>query len=258
MTILDTIVQTKHEEVAQLIRQNPEWRTKITLHERSFRFAQALRQPGLNIIAEVKKASPSKGIIRSDFDPVEIAQSFKAAGASALSVLTDVAYFQGHPAFIAQIRAVVNLPILRKDFIIDDVQIYEASQIGADAILLIMAILTRESAQSLLNMAHRLGLDVLVEVHNRKEMEDALGLNGIEIIGINNRNLHTFETDIRLAETLTQEIRRFRPDVIVVAESGYQSTEPLVRLREAGANAVLIGEGLAINPQLLASWRDQG
>ncbi|PLX94958.1 MAG: indole-3-glycerol phosphate synthase TrpC [Desulfuromonas sp.] len=206
-------------------------------------FEQRLRdqsEHGVAIIAEVKKGSPSKGIIRADFDPVAIARGYEAAGASCLSVLTDECFFYGHLDFLRQIAAEVRLPLLRKDFVIDAHQIYEARAFGADAILLIAAALTLEQLREFHALARRLQLDVLLEVHNEEELELALQTD-CTLLGINNRCLKTFVTDLAVSERLIPRIPASR---LIVSESGIQDYASIQRLRQAGAGAFLIGESL--------------
>ena len=194
----------------------------------------------LAVIAEVKKASPSAGTIAPNFDPLAVAEAYAAAGADALSILTDEKYFQGHLSYLAKIRERVDLPILRKDFIIDEVQIFESVVAGADAILLIVAALEQDSLLHLLDVAQNYQLDVLVEVHDLEEMERALE-SGARIIGINNRNLRTFEVDLGTTERLSEEVG---PDQILVSESGIFNGTDTKRIRSWGADAILVGEAL--------------
>jgi indole-3-glycerol phosphate synthase len=194
----------------------------------------------LAVIAEAKKASPSKGVIRPDFDPVAIAKNYKAGGAQAMSVLTDVDFFQGSITYIPLVRAAVDLPVLRKDFILDPLQIREASLYGADAILLIAAILDTVQLRSFREEAEALAMDVLVEVHDERELESALAA-GSKLIGINNRNLDDFSVDL---DTTFRLQRLIPPGIPVVSESGIASREDMQRLRAAGITAALIGESL--------------
>jgi len=224
-------------------------------HFPSLSFKQFLSQDGLRLIAEIKKASPSKGIIRPDFDPVHLGLFFQANGASALSVLTEKDFFMGSSQFIPALKSRVEIPVLRKDFLFDPIQIHEAKYLGADAILLIKAILSVEQCAQLMQLAASLNLDVLMEVHTQEELEEVLGL-GVDIVGINNRNLNTFEVDIHCADRLLDIIRAKAPDTVVVAESGYQTIEELIHLDYKGFDAVLIGEGLAKDPQLLTFFKD--
>jgi len=202
-------------------------------------FIENISQPDrLNLIAEIKKASPSQGIIRYDFNAVTLAQIYEEAGADALSVLTEENYFKGNIAFINSIRKKTSLPILRKDFIIDDFQIYESYVYGADAILLIARILTAEQLSAFLDLGHKLGMDCLVEVHNEEDLRKALDA-GAKIIGINNRDLSTFQVDLQITARLKPLIPA---EKVVVSESGIKTAEDVAFLKDLGVNAVLIGE----------------
>lgn len=241
--ILDRILATKKNEVAQLLA-----RTSIAQMEREISamqgcrgFVQALvERPkrSIGLIAEVKKASPSKGVIRADFEPVQLALAYERAGADCLSVLTDEQYFQGSNDYLRAIREAVNLPLLRKEFIVDESQILEARIIGADAILLIAAALSTKQMHDFHQLAVDLGMDVLVEVHNREELERALEVD-LHLLGINNRNLHTFATDIRTTEELLAHIPATIP---VVSESGIATAAEVAYLQDVGSRALLIGE----------------
>lgn len=237
--ILDTIVARKREEVALLKRQGLHGPDRVVDPPRGF--LRALTEhPGVAVIAEAKKASPSKGVIRPDFDPVQIAKKYRAGGAQAISVLTDVDFFQGSIDYIPLVRAAVDLPVLRKDFIIDPVQIREAVLYGADAVLLIAAILDTLQLREYRQLAEEMGMDVLVEVHDEAELASALKAES-RLIGINNRNLNDFTVSL---ET-TFRLKRLIPETIpVVSESGISSREDMMRLREAGIKAALIGESL--------------
>jgi indole-3-glycerol phosphate synthase len=217
----------------------------------SFRLYKALSKPGLSLVAEIKKASPSKGLIRDEFDPPIIAKEFENKNASAISVLTEVDFFLGRPEYIKQVRSVSSLPILRKDFIFDPIQIYEAKVLGADAILLIQAMLEPAQCQELLNVAAEIGLDVVLEIHNEQGFEEIKGLDNVNIIGINNRDLHTFEVDITRISKVFDLVKKAKPDVKVIAESGYTKPSELEFIEELGVDAVLIGEGLAKNKGLI-------
>jgi indole-3-glycerol phosphate synthase len=204
------------------------------------------------VIAEVKKASPSKGVIRADFDPVAIGQTYEGNGASAISVLTDEKYFQGSDTYLTQVSNVVDIPILRKDFVVDPYQIYEARAIGAAAVLLIASVLDHEELEEMIGLCGEVGLDALVEVHTEEEALVASEA-GAEIVGINNRDLTTFETDL---ETTPRIARHLPEDVVVVSESGIHTRDDIIRLRDAGADAVLIGESLMREPDIGRKLRD--
>ncbi|WP_020676960.1 indole-3-glycerol phosphate synthase TrpC [Geopsychrobacter electrodiphilus] len=245
--ILDKIVAVKKAEVAAA-------KVAMSLAELSMRvgdvedvprgFARALRMASSSgwtaLITEVKKGSPSKGIIRADFDPLEIAESYQTHGATCLSVLTDEQFFYGHLRYLGLIREQVSLPLLRKDFICDSYQIVEARVHGADAVLLIAAMLSVGQLQEFSGVAAELGLDVLLEVHNEEELEAALQTD-CELIGVNNRNLKTFVTDLGTTARLAKLIPAER---LIVAESGINTRRDIETLQQAGARAFLIGESL--------------
>lgn len=203
-------------------------------------FRNAIADEGLSVIAEVKKASPSKGLIQPDFEPVKIAVEYEKAGAKAISCLTEEHYFQGSSNYLAQIRKNVNIPVLRKDFIFDEYQIYEAKAIGADAVLLIAALLTDEEFKPLYDLAHSLGLDVLCEAHDDEEVLRLVRM-GCDIIGVNNRNLKTFEVDIENTKRLSGLIPE---GTLLVCESGIKTNEHMKSAKSWGADGVLIGETL--------------
>ena len=241
--ILDTIVAHKQEELKRDSERTPlqTLKSRIPNLPLTRDFGAALAAPGaVSLIAEVKKKSPSKGIIREDFNPVEIAKTYAQNGASAISVLTDHRFFGGNLDYLSRIRNAVGLPLLRKDFTIDEYQIYQARVAGADAILLIVAILTAEELRGFIGIAGHLNLTALVEVHTQAELEIALDV-GAEIIGINNRDLKTFHTDIAASFHLRKSIP---DDRIVVSESGIYTREDVLRLGEADVNAILVGESL--------------
>jgi len=245
--ILKKIVAHKREEVAAAKAKFPLQRLhdRLQLVEDTPRgFIQALRvmheSGGTAIIAEVKKGSPSKGVIRPDFDPLEIAETYQRHGATCLSVLTDEAFFLGHLNYLGLIREQVGLPLLRKDFICDPYQIVEARAYGADAVLLIAAMLSLEELRDFSALAAELKLDVLLEVHDEAELELALKTD-CELIGINNRSLRTFVTDLGTTERLRPLVPA---DRLVVAESGINSRDDVERLLKAGAGAFLVGESL--------------
>jgi indole-3-glycerol phosphate synthase len=214
-----------------------------------------LSSPGTGIIAEVKKASPSKGVICHDFDPVKIARISATSGASAISVLTEGKYFMGCLAYLKNIRDDLGSkhpPLLRKDFILEPYQVYESRANGADALLLIAAILTPDTLKELLDLSHELGMECLVEVHNETDIDKALSAGAV-IIGINNRDLKTFEVDIRVTERLRPLIP---PDRLVVSESGIRGRDDMQKMKEWDVNAVLIGEALVSAPDIGARMRE--
>ena len=251
MNILETIVEAKRREVAQLpTRIVAAGDLRDAMLERSERrdFLGGLRHPSrgdVALIAEVKKASPSAGVICDDFDPVRIAREYETAGASGLSVLTDEKFFQGSLDYLKQIREAVKLPLLRKDFIIDERQILEAIEWGADAILLIVAILDDARLADFSGLAEAAGLSVLVEVHDEAELDRALAA-GARLIGVNNRDLKTFKVDPATTERLAARLRLTpnRADALLVAESGIHTRADVERLRDCGADAILVGESL--------------
>lgn len=240
--ILDDIVRDKRADLERIraqvsvgdLQQRPLFRAA----RRAFR--TALESHPRAIVAEVKKASPSKGVIRVDFDPVCIATAYAENGAAAISVLTEERYFRGHLNYLSAIRQTVAVPLLRKDFIVDPYQLYEARAFGADAVLLIVAILGGGALQELLWLAEELNLTPLVEVHDRAELERALR-SGARLLGINNRDLRTFHTTLETTEALLPAVP---PDALVIAESGIESISDIERLERKGVTAFLIGETL--------------
>jgi indole-3-glycerol phosphate synthase len=242
VTILDTIVEQKWAEIAAAKAALPaadlERRAAALPPPRDF--AQALRQPGMRIIAEVKKASPSAGVIRPDFDPVAIARTYERHGADCLSVLTDERFFQGRLAFMSAARDATTLPVLRKEFILDPYQLLETRAAGADSVLLIAEILPEDLLQRLFDQATALGLHVLVELHDAEQLSRVVDC-GAMLIGINNRDLRTFET--RLDHTL-RLLPRIPPGPVVVSESGIKTNADVRQLEAAGVKAVLVGESL--------------
>lgn len=251
MNILDTIVARKRIEVAALPdRRIAAGDLRDAMLERNERrdFLAALRSPrcgDVALIAEVKKASPSKGVICENFDPVRIAREYEAAGASCLSVLTDEKFFQGSLDYLRQIREAVKLPLLRKDFIIDERQILEAIEWGADAILLIVAILDDQQLRDYQAFASAAGLAALVEVHDEAELDRALAANA-QLIGVNNRDLKSFKVDLATTERLAQKLRASPGgrEKLLVAESGIFTRADVGRLKACGSGAILVGESL--------------
>jgi indole-3-glycerol phosphate synthase len=242
----------KYRDLASLRREveaDAEARRGLRGFENSLRANIAAGRAG--VIAEVKKASPSKGVLREDFRPAEIAASYEAHGASCLSVLTDVNFFQGSPAYLRHARAACTLPVLRKDFMVDMYQVYEARAMGADAILLIVAALDHGLMAELEACAQELGMDVLVEVHDGDELSAALKLR-TRLLGINNRNLRTFETSL---DTTIGLLPRISPDKLLVTESGIMVPDDVKRMRDANVHAFLVGEAFMRAPDPGAELR---
>lgn len=254
--ILEEIVWYKEQEVAQMRSQLPlidlQQQVKDTPAAKDFLLAlqQSPNKPSL--IAEVKKASPSKGIIRADFEPVKIAQAYQTGGASCLSVLTDQKFFQGSFDYLRAIRSSVSIPLLCKEFIIDPYQIYLARTAGADAVLLIAAVLSDQNLQEYLQLIHSLGMTALVEVHTLAELDRVIALNGVHLVGINNRNLEDFTVDLDITKQLIAQ--RFEKlsslNITVVSESGLYTSADLSLVAEAGVRAVLVGESLVKQPDV--------
>ena len=255
--ILDQIIRERKRAIEELkgsvpINQLIKQIEQNQLPYYSFKDALIQKREGIHIIAEVKKASPSKGLICQNFNPVAIAKDYEAGGAIAISVLTEPNYFQGDNSYLTKIKENVKIPLLRKDFIIDPFQVYEAKAIGADAILLIVAALSPQILQDYFKLARGLGLDCLVETHNKKEVEIALEM-GAEIIGVNNRNLQTFEVSLEVSKELRGLIPK---NHIFVAESGIHTQEDVKFLKEIDAKVMLIGESLVKATNRVAKLRE--
>ncbi len=252
MHILDRIVVRKKEEVAELLRLRRVSRSPGPVEPPRGFLRALVDYPGLAVIAEAKKASPSKGVICADFDPVAIARSYQEGGAQALSVLTDIDFFQGNLDYIPAVRQAVSLPVLRKDFIIHEVQIHQAREVGADAILLIAAILDNYQLRDYQALANDLGMDILVEVHDERETERALKAE-TRLLGVNNRDLRDFSVDLGTTVRIKREVPN---EIPVVSESGIRNHEDVRRLSECGVKAVLVGESLMRAEDRATALRD--
>jgi indole-3-glycerol phosphate synthase len=242
-TILDTILTEKIAEVSHLLREphtlrNLESQARAAMPARDF--THALRRDHVALIAEVKKASPSKGVLIKDFNPVKLARTYETNGAAAISILTDERFFQGKLEDLQTVREAVRIPVLRKEFIIDAAQVYQARAAGADAVLLIVMALDDPQLHDLHQLITELGMAALVEVHNTQELERAQRL-GASLIGVNNRDLRTFHEDL---ETTIRVAHLVSPEITLVAESAIRTGDDVQRMAEAGVNAILVGEGL--------------
>ncbi|SIS48771.1 indole-3-glycerol phosphate synthase TrpC [Salimicrobium flavidum] len=244
--MLSRILEVKKEEISRLTL--PEERGRETVP-----FAESLRKgvPS-GLIAEVKKASPSKGLIREDFDPVAIAKAYEAGGARAISVLTDRSFFQGAHEYLTAVKQQVSLPVLRKDFIIDSLQVQESKRIGADAILLIGEAMEAEQLKVLYDEAYSLGMEVLVEVHALETLKRILDIFTPQVIGVNNRDLNTFETSLEQTSVIASHVPE---EALLVSESGIYKNEDLLEVKRAGAEAVLVGESLMRETDVEAAVR---
>ena len=253
--ILERIVATKKQEVEIAIRQRPlrdlMAATQDTPSPRDF-LAPFRDTPSIRLIAEVKKASPSKGIIRSDFDPVEIAKAYEAGGASCLSVLTDEQYFQGHLDYLKAVKPAVSLPVLRKDFVVHPYQVFEARVAGADAVLLIAECLSRQELRGLYQLIRELGMTALIELHDPANLDNVLN-TGTELVGINNRDLTTFEVNL---DRTIQLRKRIPQDRIVIGESGIVTHADAMKLYTNNIQGMLVGESLMRCPDIRQATAD--
>ncbi len=252
MNILDEILEHKRREVAQKERDLDLEKLRERITERSDvrSFSKALRRRrGVALIAEIKKASPSAGVIRENFQPTALARAYEEGGAHAISILTDERFFQGHLKFLLQARMATSLPCLRKDFIVGEYQIWEARMAEADAVLLIVAALKKDEIVKLMAVAREAQLDTLVEVHDERELDVALEVNA-PVIGINNRNLQTLKVNLAVTKKLAPKIPKGRT---IVSESGIYTAEDVKRVRDCGAHAILVGESLMRQPDVEAA-----
>lgn len=240
MTVLGKIVDAKRKEIAANKTKRPlsEFKEGLKGRQKTRDFKRSLQGKGIQLIGEIKKISPGHGILRESFNPVALAEAYERAGAASLSVLTDEPFFGGHLSYLKKIKSFVKLPLLRKDFILDEYQLYESADASADAILLISAILAQEQMNRLIRVSKELGMASLLEVHTEEDLEKALSTEA-EIIGINNRDLQTFEVDFQTSERLMKRIPKGK---VVVSESGIHSREEVRRLETLGFHAVLIGQ----------------
>lgn len=258
MSILDRIFETKREEVAAAKLRTPVSQLEDQAEGQPLLpFAQTLRTSShpIALIAEVKKASPSKGLIRPDFDPLQIARTYQEAGADCLSVLTDEQYFQGSPENLRLIKKALRIPCLRKDFIYDPYQVFEARAWGADAVLLIAASLEKAQIADLRSQTEALGMDAFLEVHDEHECETAMEL-GFRFVGVNNRNLKDFKTDLAASERLIPMLKNGLPEAVLVSESALETKDEIDRVQAAGARAVLIGTTFCAAPDIGVKVRE--
>ena len=258
---IDKIIRFKKEELEERKRRLPlsELKKRIRDLNETRDFIGSLspkngnHRPKTRIIAEIKSASPSMGIIREDFDPVKIANIYESNGAVAISIVTERSFFQGELAYLSSVRRSTTIPLLRKDFIFDEYQIYEGRVFGADAILLIAAIMEKEKLEDLSGLSNEIGMASLVEIHTEKDLENTLISCEAELIGINNRNLDTFEVDINTTFRLIKDIPE---EILIVSESGIDSREVIERLKKEGVHAFLVGEALMKEADIGKKLRD--
>lgn len=254
MSILNDIIDQKKREIAAL-KASTLLESRTTLVRSLY---DALdRSSGLSLIAELKQASPSKGLIYDSFNPKQLARRFEQSGATGLSVLTDQVFFKGHSDYLRRAKAVTQLPILRKDFILDPIQIQESYAMEADAVLIILDILTTNQANELIEVAQGLGLGVLLEIHGDEALHRLSDISSAPIVGINNRDLHSFDCDIDRALSLAPQIRNMHPGCRLIAESGYSKGAQLVTIQHHGFDGILIGEGLKKNSNMLAWFSNE-
>ncbi len=251
MNILEDIIKEKKNEIQSIsVEQNHD----VFIHRS---LLKKLSENKLHLIAEVKKASPSKGVIYADFNHIKLAKTFENNGASCISVLTDEKYFQGNKRFLTEIKKVTNIPILRKDFIIHPIQVKESRAIGADVMLLILDILSVNQANELIHAATEENLDVLLEIHSQESLEKLALIKKKPIVGVNNRDLTTFECDLNRVITMGNDIKTMDPTIKRIAESGYFSPEQMNNLVNNNINGVLIGEGLSKNKKLMEWFNNE-
>lgn len=256
MTILNEIAERTIKRVEECKKNKPLEELKAEVQrmdaDTGYPFEQAIRKEGLSFICEVKKASPSKGLIAPEFPYTEIARDYERGGASAISVLTEPYYFQGSDRYLQEIRQEVSLPLLRKDFVVDEYMIYEAKVMGADAVLLICGILSDDQLRQYFQLADSLGLTALIEAHDQEEVNRALK-TGARLIGVNNRDLHTFTVDINNSIRYRKTVPE---DILFISESGIRGREDIARLVENGVDGVLIGETMMVAPDRVEAVRE--
>lgn len=252
MSILSQIIEQKKQEIDRLKNHN-----FSTIKTKEISFLKTLKKDKLNLIAEVKQASPSKGIIYKTFDPIALALLFEQHGASCISVLTDEKFFKGHKNYLMKVKNNVNIPVLRKDFIIDPIQVKETKEMGADLMLLILDILSVDQANELIDHARALNIEVLIEIHSDEALEKLTHIHHKLLVGVNNRDLNSFVCNTARAIELSKKIKSLDNKIIVIAESGYSLPEEMVALENQHINGVLIGEGLSKNKLLLEWFNDE-
>lgn len=252
MSILNQIIEKKKQEIHQL--KNKTFNINIS-NEKSF--LKNLKKNKLNLIAEVKHASPSKGLIYKSFNPVELALTFERHGAKCISVLTDEKFFKGHKNYLMQVKKSVNIPVLRKDFIIDPLQVNETKEMGADVMLIILDILSIQQTNELIDLANSLNIEVLIEIHSDQALEKLTEIHHKPLIGINNRDLTTFTCNTTRTIELSKKIKSLNSNIKIIAESGYSQPDEMIELEKQNINGVLIGEGLSKNKALLEWFKHE-